>query len=150
VVYLKATANLSTGGTADDVTEVVHPFNVFLAERISRIIDLDICGIDIMTDDISIPLNESGGAVLEVNAAPGFRMHLDPTGGIGKNVAEPVVDMLFPPGTPSRIPIIAVTGTNGKTTTTRLTAHLMRSVGLQGGHDVQRRRLHPEPPADER
>jgi cyanophycin synthetase len=78
---------------------VVHPFNVFLAERISRIIDLDICGIDIMTDDISIPLNESGGAVLEVNAAPGFRMHLDPTGGIGKNVAEPVVDMLFPPGT---------------------------------------------------
>jgi cyanophycin synthetase len=133
VVYLKATANLSTGGTADDVTEIVHPFNVFLAERISRIIDLDICGIDVMTDDISKPLSETGGAVLEVNAAPGFRMHLDPTGGLGRNVAEPVVDMLFPPGAPSRIPIIAITGTNGKTTTTRLTAHLMRSVGYKVG-----------------
>ncbi len=133
VVYLKATANLSTGGTADDVTEVVHPFNVFLAERVSRIIDLDICGIDIMTDDITQPLRDTGGAVLEVNAAPGFRMHLDPTGGLGRNVAEPVVDMLFPPGTPSRIPIIAVTGTNGKTTTTRLTAHIMRSVGNKVG-----------------
>ncbi|MCB9183574.1 MAG: cyanophycin synthetase [Flavobacteriales bacterium] len=133
VVYLKATANLSTGGTADDVTEVVHPYNVFMAERISRIIDLDICGIDIMTDDITKPLTETGGAVLEVNAAPGFRMHLDPTGGLGRNVAEPVVDMLFPPGTPSRIPIIAITGTNGKTTTTRLTAHIMRSVGHKVG-----------------
>ncbi len=133
VVYLKATANLSTGGTADDVTEVVHPFNVFLAERVSRIIDLDICGIDIMTDDITQPLRDTGGAVLEVNAAPGFRMHLDPTGGLGRNVAEPVIDMLFPPGTPSRIPIIAITGTNGKTTTTRLTAHIMRSVGNKVG-----------------
>jgi len=133
VVYLKATANLSTGGTADDVTEIVHPFNIFLAERVSRIIDLDICGIDIMTDDITQPLKESGGAVLEVNAAPGFRMHLDPTGGLGRNVAEPVVDMLFPPGAPSRIPIVAITGTNGKTTTTRLTAHIMRSVGHKVG-----------------
>ena len=133
VVYLKATANLSTGGTADDVTEQVHTANVFLAERISRIMDLDICGIDIMTHDISQPLRETGGAVLEVNAAPGFRMHLEPTGGLGRNVAEPVVDMLFPPGTPSRIPIIAITGTNGKTTTTRLTAHIMRSVGHKVG-----------------
>ena len=133
VVYLKATANLSTGGTADDITEIVHSFNVFMAERISRIIDLDICGIDIMTDDITQPLTENGGAVLEVNAAPGFRMHLDPTGGIGRNVAEPVVDMLFPPGTPSRIPIIACTGTNGKTTTTRLIAHIMRNSGFKVG-----------------
>jgi cyanophycin synthetase len=133
VVYLKATANLSTGGTADDVTEIVHPFNIFLAERVSRIIDLDICGIDIMTDDITQPLRDTGGAVLEVNAAPGFRMHLAPTGGLGRNVAEPVVDMLFPPGTPSRIPIIAITGTNGKTTTTRLTAHIMRTVGHKVG-----------------
>ncbi|MDQ3100562.1 MAG: cyanophycin synthetase, partial [Bacteroidota bacterium] len=133
VVYLKATANLSTGGTAEDVSEIVHPYNVFMAERISRIIDLDICGIDIMTDDITQPLTETGGAVLEVNAAPGFRMHLDPTSGLGRNVAEPVVDMLFPPGTPSRIPIIAITGTNGKTTTTRLTAHIMRSVNHKVG-----------------
>lgn len=131
-VYLKATANLSTGGTATDVTEIVHPYNVFMAERISRIIDLDICGIDVMTDDITKPLSESG-AVLEVNAAPGFRMHLDPIEGLGRNVAEPVVDMLFPPGAPSRIPIIAVTGTNGKTTTTRLIAHLMRSTGYKVG-----------------
>ena len=131
-VYLKATANLSTGGTATDVTELVHSYNIFMAERISRIIDLDICGIDVMTEDITRPLNECG-AVLEVNAAPGFRMHLDPTEGLGRNVAEPVVDMLFPPGTPSRIPIIAITGTNGKTTTTRLIAHIMRSHGYKVG-----------------
>lgn len=132
-VYLKATANLSTGGTATDVTDIAHPDIVFLAERISRVIDLDICGIDVMTDDITKPLNETGGAVLEVNAAPGFRMHLDPTEGLGRNVAEPVVDMLFPPGRPSRIPIIAITGTNGKTTTTRLTAHILRNSGFKVG-----------------
>ncbi|MBZ0206402.1 MAG: cyanophycin synthetase [Flavobacteriales bacterium] len=131
-VFLKATANLSTGGTATDVSELVHSYNIFMAERISRIIDLDICGIDIMTEDITRPLSECG-AVLEVNAAPGFRMHLDPTTGLGRNVAEPVVDMLFPPGAPSRIPIIAVTGTNGKTTTTRLIAHIMRSNGQRVG-----------------
>lgn len=133
VVYLKATANLSTGGTATDVTDIAHPDIVFLAERISRVIDLDICGIDVMTNDITKPLNETGGAVLEVNAAPGFRMHLDPTDGLGRNVAEPVVDMLFPPGAPSRIPIVAITGTNGKTTTTRLTAHILRNSGFKVG-----------------
>jgi cyanophycin synthetase len=132
-LHLKATANLSTGGTSTDVTDLVHPYNVFMAERISRIIGLDICGIDIMTHDISIPLNESGGAVLEVNAAPGFRMHIAPTEGLPRNVAEPVLDMLFPAGSNSRIPIIAVTGTNGKTTTTRLIAHIVKTCGVKVG-----------------
>lgn len=132
-LYLKATANLSTGGTATDVTDIVHPYNVFMAERIARVVNLDICGIDLMGPDISIPMNENGAKVLEVNAAPGFRMHLDPTIGLGRNVAEPVIDMLFPPGQPSIIPIIAVTGTNGKTTTTRLIAHFFRSMGHKVG-----------------
>jgi cyanophycin synthetase len=132
-LHLKATANLSTGGTSTDVTDLVHPHNVFLCERIARIIGLDICGIDIMTNDISIPLEETGGAVLEVNAAPGFRMHIAPTEGLPRNVAEPVIDMLYPPGAPFRIPIVAVTGTNGKTTTTRLIAHMAKTAGFKVG-----------------
>jgi len=131
---LKDTGNLSTGGTAEDVTEIVHPYNVFMAERISRIIGLDICGIDIMTTHIDQPLNETGGAVLEVNAAPGFRMHLAPSSGLPRNVAAHVIDMLFPPGTDSRIPIVAISGTNGKTTTTRLIAHIMRMRGYKVGY----------------
>jgi cyanophycin synthetase len=133
VLFLKSTANISTGGTATDVTDLVHPHNVFMAERIARIVGLDVCGIDIMTDDISESLTESGGAILEVNAAPGFRMHLAPTDGLPRNVAEPVIDMLFPPGQPFRIPIVAVTGTNGKTTTTRLIAHMAKTVGNNVG-----------------
>lgn len=133
ILYLKTTANLSTGGTSVDVTDLVHPYNVFMAERISRIIGLDICGIDLITPDISVPMNENGAAVLEVNAAPGFRMHLEPAEGLPRNVAEPVIDMLFPPGTKGRIPIIAVTGTNGKTTTTRLLAHIFRNTGSKVG-----------------
>ena len=132
-LWLKPTANLSTGGTANDVTHLVHPTNIFMAERIARIIGLDICGIDIMAPDLTDPINENGGAVLEVNAAPGFRMHLDPTDGIGRNVAEPVIDMLYPPGSSARIPIIAVSGTNGKTTTTRLMAHLVKQMGHKVG-----------------
>ena len=132
-LYLKSTANISTGGTATDVTDQVHPHNVFMAERIARIIGLDICGIDIMTDDISEPISDTGGAILEVNAAPGFRMHLAPTDGLPRNVAEPVIDMLFPPGTAFKIPIVAVTGTNGKTTTTRLTAHIAKTAGHKVG-----------------
>lgn len=135
VVILKDTANLSTGGTAEDVTDIVHPSNVSMAERISKIIDLDICGIDIMTTDISKPLEETGGAVLEVNAGPGFRMHLAPTIGLPRNVAAPVVDKLFPNhGDTGRIPIIAVTGTNGKTTTTRLIAHMAKMKGFRVGY----------------
>ncbi len=133
ILHLKDTANLSTGGTSTDVTDIVHPSNIVMAERIARIIGLDICGIDVMTNDISKPLRETKGAILEVNAAPGFRMHLAPTEGLPRNVAEPVVDMLFPPGADSRIPIVAVTGTNGKTTTTRLIAHMVKMQGYHVG-----------------
>ncbi|MCI1186278.1 cyanophycin synthetase [Hymenobacter sp. DH14] len=133
ILYLKSTANISTGGTATDVTDQMHPYNVLLAERVAGIVGLDICGIDLMATDIAVPLNESRGAVIEVNAAPGFRMHIAPTDGLPRNVAAPVVDMLFPPGSTARIPIIAVTGTNGKTTTTRLIAHLVASKGYKVG-----------------
>ncbi len=132
-LWLKPTANLSTGGTATDVTDLVHPDNVFMCERIARIIGLDICGIDIMAPDLSVPISQNGGAILEVNAAPGFRMHISPAEGLPRNVAEPVIDMLYPPGTSARVPIIAVTGTNGKTTTTRLTAHIVKSMGYKVG-----------------
>ena len=133
VVYLKSTANLSTGGTSIDVTDMMHPENIFLCERISRVIGLDICGVDIMAKNLTQPLKENGGCILEVNAAPGFRMHLAPSEGLPRNVAAPVIDMLYPPGKPSRIPIIAVTGTNGKTTTTRLLAHIVKNNGFKVG-----------------
>ncbi len=133
-VLLKPTANLSTGGTSTDVTDEVHPANVFMFERIARIIGLDICGIDVMATDLRTPVSENGGAILEVNAAPGFRMHIEPAEGLPRNVAEPVIDMLFPKGSVGRIPIIAVTGTNGKTTTTRLTAHIAKSAGKKVGY----------------
>jgi cyanophycin synthetase len=134
LVLLKPTANLSTGGTSTDVTDEVHPVNIFLAERIAKIIGLDICGIDIMAPDLRAPIYENGGAVLEVNAAPGFRMHIEPAEGLPRNVAEPVINMLFPKGSDGRIPIIAVTGTNGKTTTTRLTAHICKTAGRKVGY----------------
>lgn len=135
MLILKDTANLSTGGTAEDITDIIHPANVSMAERISKIIDLDICGIDIMTTDITKPLSETGGAVLEVNAGPGFRMHLAPTTGLPRNVAAPVVDKLFPQqGDTGRIPIVAITGTNGKTTTSRLIAHMAKMKGYRVGY----------------
>jgi len=134
LVLLKPTANLSTGGTSEDVTDEVHPDNIFMCERISKIIGLDICGIDIMAPHLRLPVSQNGGAILEVNAAPGFRMHIDPAVGIGRNVAEPVIDMLFPKGSEGRIPIIAITGTNGKTTTTRLVAHIAKSAGYKVGY----------------
>lgn len=133
-VLLKPTANLSTGGTSTDVTDEVHPTNIFMFERIAKIIGLDICGIDVMAMDLRTPVSENGGAILEVNAAPGFRMHIDPAEGLPRNVAEPVIDMLFPKGSVGRIPIIAITGTNGKTTTTRLTAHIAKSAGKKVGY----------------
>lgn len=132
-LFLKTTANISTGGTAIDVTDLVHPKNIFLFERIARIIGLDVAGIDVIAPNVSEPLRENGGGIIEVNAAPGFRMHLAPSEGIGRNVAEHVIDMLFPPGAPARIPIFAITGTNGKTTTTRLIAHVLRNSGRAVG-----------------
>ena len=129
ILYLKTTANLSTGGTAIDVLDSVHPANVHIAERAIQIVGLDIGGVDIVAPDITTSISENGGGIVELNAAPGFRMHLQPTKGLGRNVAEPVIDMLFPPGSSCTIPIIAVTGTNGKTTTTRLLNHIMKFVG---------------------
>ena len=128
-LFLKTTANISTGGTAIDLTDEVHPENVFLFERIARIIGLDVAGVDVIAPNVSEPLRQTGGGIIEVNAAPGFRMHLAPSEGIGRNVAEHVIDMLFPAGAPARIPIFAITGTNGKTTTTRLISHILRNSG---------------------
>jgi cyanophycin synthetase len=130
--YLKRTANLSTGGTAADITDEVHPANIALFERAARIIGLDVCGIDVMAPDLSTPIEENGGVILEVNAAPGLRMHLEPSSGQKRNVAEPIIDMLFDGS--GRIPIVAVTGTNGKTTTTRLVAHIARHAGHATGY----------------
>jgi cyanophycin synthetase len=134
LIYLKSTANLSTGGTSLDVTDMVHPQNILICERIARLIGLDICGIDIMAKNLTQPITENGGVVLEVNAAPGFRMHLAPAEGLPRNVAAPVLDMMYPPGKSSRIPIIAITGTNGKTTTTRLIAHIVKNNGFKVGY----------------
>ncbi|WP_330202853.1 cyanophycin synthetase [Cyanobacterium sp. Dongsha4] len=134
IAYLRATANLSTGGIAIDRTDDIHPENVWIAERVAKIIGLDIAGIDVVTPDITKPLGEVDGVIVEVNAAPGFRMHVAPSVGLPRNVAAPVLDMLFPEDKSSRIPILAVTGTNGKTTTTRLLAHIYRQTGKVVGY----------------
>jgi cyanophycin synthetase len=134
VCYLKATANLSTGGIAIDRTDEIHPENIWMAQRIAKLIGLDIAGIDVVTTDISKPLREVDGVIVEVNAAPGFRMHFCPSQGSPRNVAKAVIDMLYPPGAPTRIPILAITGTNGKTTTTRLIAHIFRQLGKVVGY----------------
>ncbi|SOC54398.1 cyanophycin synthetase [Chromohalobacter canadensis] len=134
IVYLKPTANLSTGGTATDVTEDVHPDVTYMAERIARLVGLDIIGIDLLAETLTRPLEEQSAAVVEVNAGPGFRMHLSPTHGTGRDVGGHVVDMLFPDSENNgRVPIVAVTGTNGKTTTVRLISHLLRQAGRSVG-----------------
>ena len=131
--FLRSTGNLSTGGTAIDRTDAIHPDNIDIARRAAKVVGLDIAGIDLITPDISRSVREIGGGIVEVNAAPGFRMHVAPTEGRPRNVAAPVVDMLFPPGVPSRIPIVAITGTNGKTTTSRMVAHILKMSGRRVG-----------------
>ncbi len=127
--FLRSTANLSTGGTAVDMTDVVHPDNREMAVRAVQAVGLDVGGVDFLTDDITQSYKDIGGAIVEVNAAPGFRMHVAPSEGQPRDVSGKVIDMLFPADTPSRIPIAAITGTNGKTTTSRMLAHIMKGCG---------------------
>ncbi len=129
IFYLRSTANLSTGGTAIDVTDIVHPDNRAMAIRAAKAIGLDVCGVDFLTDDISQSYQTHGGGICEINAAPGFRMHVAPAEGKSRDVGGAVMDMLFPQGAPSRIPIACITGTNGKTTTSRMLAHILKMAG---------------------
>jgi len=124
-VYLRSTANLSTGGTAIDVTDSVHPDNREMAIRAVKAIGLDIGGVDFLTRDITESYRDAGGGICEINAGPGFRMHVAPSEGKSRDVVDAVLNMLFPFGKPSRIPIDAITGTNGKTTTSRMLAHIL-------------------------
>ena len=132
-VHLRSTANLSTGGTATDVTDVIHPDNREMAERAVRAIGLDVGGVDFLSKDITESYRTIGGGICEVNAAPGFRMHVAPSEGTPRDVAAPVIDMLFPPGAAARVPIAAITGTNGKTTTARMLAHITKMAGFTPG-----------------
>ena len=133
IVYLRSTANLSTGGTATDVTDVIHPDNREMAERAVRAIGLDVGGVDFLSKNITESYRSIGGGICEVNAAPGFRMHVAPSEGTPRDVAGPVIDMLFPPGAASRVQIAAITGTNGKTTTARMLAHITKMGGFTPG-----------------
>ncbi|HSS67090.1 MAG TPA: cyanophycin synthetase, partial [Nocardioidaceae bacterium] len=133
MVKLALTGNMSTGGISIDRTFEAHPDNVDIAEEAARVIGLDIAGIDFICPDITMPVREAGGAICEVNAAPGFRMHTHPTVGDPQFISKSVVDMLFPPGAASRIPIVAVTGTNGKTTTSRMISHIFKGMGRKVG-----------------
>jgi cyanophycin synthetase len=132
-VFLRATANLSTGGTSIDRTDEIHPDNVTACEMAAGVVGLDIAGIDVLSPDITLPFRQNGAVIIEVNAAPGLRMHTHPTEGTPRYVGAPIIEMLYPPGHPYTIPVIAITGTNGKTTTTRLTAHLFRQTGKTVG-----------------
>ncbi len=133
VVVLQATANLSTGGTAIDCTDIIHPENAAIARRAALAVGLDVAGIDFLAPDIARSVRETGGGIVEVNAAPGFRMHLQPSEGTPRDVARPVLRLLYPRGASARIPILAVTGTNGKSTTARMVAHVFARSGLTVG-----------------
>ncbi len=133
VIYLRSTANLSTGGTATDVTDIIHPDNREMAVRAIKAIGLDVGGVDFLSTNIAESYKTIGGGICEVNAAPGFRMHVAPSEGKSRDAAGPVIDMLFPQGTPSRVPIAAITGTNGKTTTSRMLAHIAKMTGFTPG-----------------
>ncbi len=132
-IFLRSTANLSTGGTATDVTDIIHPDNRDMAVRAIRAIGLDVGGVDFLSTNIAESYKTIGGGICEVNAAPGFRMHVSPSEGTPRDAAGPVIDMLFPPGSPARVPIAAVTGTNGKTTTARMLAHITKMAGYTPG-----------------
>jgi cyanophycin synthetase len=134
VLFVKEIANVSAGAYPIDATEEIHPHNRFLAERIARIAGLDICGIDLISSDMSVPFYENNTVILEVNASPGIKMHMMPAEGKTRNVVGDILDMLFPSGKSVRIPIAAVTGTNGKTTVTRLMAHMVKTAGLNVGY----------------
>jgi len=129
VFFMRSTANLSTGGTAIDMTDVVHPDNREMAVRAVQAVGLDVGGVDFLSSDITESYKEIGGAIVEINAAPGFRMHVAPSEGEVRDVSGKVMDMLFPPGTPCRIPVASITGTNGKTTTARMLAHILKTAG---------------------
>ncbi len=129
IFYLRSTANLSTGGTAIDMTDVIHPDNKVMAERAVNAVGLDVGGVDFLTSDITRSYKDIGGGIVEINAAPGFRMHVAPSEGQSRDVAGKVMDMLFPPNSPTRIPVVGITGTNGKTTTSRILSHILKTAG---------------------
>ncbi|HYE65824.1 MAG TPA: cyanophycin synthetase, partial [Pyrinomonadaceae bacterium] len=133
IIFLREGINLSTGGTAQDVTETVHPEVTRMCERAARVIGLDICGIDLVLKDIAEPLKKGSGGIIEVNASPGLRMHHYPSVGEARDVGAAIVEMLYPPGAPARIPVFSITGTNGKTTVARMIAHVLSETGQTVG-----------------
>jgi cyanophycin synthetase len=133
-VDLRATANISTGGTSVDRMDEIHPRNAALCVLAAGAVGLDVAGIDVLTPDISVPFDQNGASIIEVNASPGIRMHTDPDVGTPRDVPGAVLDWLYPPGSSATVPVIAITGTNGKTTTTRLIAHLFRRTGACVGY----------------
>src|ERR1700716_1003981 len=132
-VQLARTAHISLGGISVDRTDEVHPYNAMIAEQAAQVIGLQVAGIDIVAPDIAASVQETGGAICEVNAGPGLGLHIEPVQGKPRDVARPVIELLFPPGATSRVPIVAVTGTDGRTSTSRMVAHILSSAGRRVG-----------------